>query len=119
MKANCQYVDGVCSQCGKAGAGLRTCPAGRYGYLIKREPCPHLGEPTGASALVPCRSCCGNTRKKHPVHVCALHGDCVPGRLLEIVELRGKVQDGRKCVGCADNPNARKVVATPAPKPQS
>jgi len=38
----------------------------------------HLLDATGDVALVPCETCQGNVRKKHAVHVCALHGECLP-----------------------------------------
>ena len=44
-----------------------------------RQPCVHLGEPTGAVALVRCATCRGNVRLKLPVHRCGVHGACVPG----------------------------------------
>lgn len=70
----------------KRGTACRRC-----GYVLRAEydhpphrkcpggPCLHLGEPTGESATVLCRTCNKSVvEKQHPIHACAVLGECLP-----------------------------------------
>lgn len=106
MKAKtlCQYDNGKCSQCGEAMRPdwFRGCPMGPNPPrpIEKSPPCPHLGEPTDSFALLQCKTCCGNVRHKHEIHVCAIFGKCLPRFNETMLAAATKAEGCHGCLGC-------------------
>ena len=105
MLINCQYVAGICTQCKQPGNSVRVCRPGRIRAVHYTTPCPHLGEPTGKSALLKCDSCGGNVRKKFPIHHCELFELCLPQVPQSAVKTAERADGCHGCVGCQREAN--------------